>query len=204
MTLPPAYSWYPVGEDYDVPYEAPQGRRVNGIGAYFSDGPEAGKLLFELRAKIPEERCKHARRSLEGRALEHGLLPEEIGTIDASLSVGFFWAMAGRPADAGTDWKRERPLHIVLDNYSVHTSNLVKAALPQLEAADVHLFYLPSYSPELSKIEPIWNDLKHHRITTRSFSQLGDLMKETDQALQKIAEDLRALHETERYSHPPP
>src|SRR5262245_57342089 len=35
-TLPTSYSWYPVGERLKVPYEAPQGRRVNALGLYVS------------------------------------------------------------------------------------------------------------------------------------------------------------------------
>lgn len=73
-------------------------------------------------------------------------------------------------------WKRERPLYIVPDNYSVHVGQAVRDALPTLEAADVHLFYLPSYSPELSELEPIWNAVKHHEMSVRSYSQVKELI----------------------------
>ena len=43
MTLPTNYSWSAVGERVIIPYEASQGRRVNGIGAYCRAGPEAGR-----------------------------------------------------------------------------------------------------------------------------------------------------------------
>jgi hypothetical protein len=36
-----------------VDYEAPQGRRVNGIGAYFTHGPEAGAFYHETYARFP-------------------------------------------------------------------------------------------------------------------------------------------------------
>jgi hypothetical protein len=44
LTLPTTYSWYPQGQRLRVPYQAPQGRRVNVLGAYFTHGPDAGRL----------------------------------------------------------------------------------------------------------------------------------------------------------------
>jgi len=46
MTLPTCFSWYPRGERLTIPYEAPQGRRVNVIGATFTHGPEVGRFEF--------------------------------------------------------------------------------------------------------------------------------------------------------------
>jgi hypothetical protein len=53
MTLPPNYSWSPVGQPVCVAYEAPQGRRINVLGAYFSHGPLAGRFVSELYATLP-------------------------------------------------------------------------------------------------------------------------------------------------------
>ena len=84
----------------------------------------------------------------------------EVGAIDSERFLAFLWLLAGRPAIHLSDWKRSRPLWIVLDNCSVHKSAEVKAAQADLEAADIHLFYLPAYSPQLSEIEPIWQAVK--------------------------------------------
>jgi transposase len=43
-------------------------------------------------------------------------------------------------------------LQVVLDNYSVHTSEVVEAAKGALAAAGVHLVYLPSYSPDMNSV----------------------------------------------------
>lgn len=189
-TLTTCYSWFPIGERLQVPYEASQGRRVNAVGAYFSHGPEADRFVFETYASLPISRAKKARKSLAETALEHGVLPEEVGPIDAERLHAFLWKVAGKPANAPLDWKRERPLYIVLDNYSVHKSQTIKEALPALEAADVHLFYLPSYSPQLSEIEPLWHDTKHHRMTKRSFQTAGELKRAVDAALKDKAQQL--------------
>lgn len=185
MTQPTNYSWFPRGERLFIPFEANQGRRVNVIGGYFSHGPEAGRFVFETRVKLPESKAKKRRKSLNERAEAHGVTADEVGTIDADFFVSFVWKLAGRPEDAGPDWRRERPLVIVLDNYSVHTSERILAEKVALEVADIHLFFLPSYSPELSDIEPIWQDVKHHQLSRRSFDQLGDLLQSVQHALQR-------------------
>jgi hypothetical protein len=190
MTLPTCYSWFPIGQTLRIPYEAPQGRRVNAIGAYFSHGPEAGRFAFSTYASLPKSRAKKQRKTQAQIATAHGLTPEEVGPIDSERFLAFIWRIAGRPEVYASDWKRERPLWMVLDNYSVHTSQPVTEAIPALEAANVFFFYLPSYSPELSEIEPIWNAVKHHEIPVRSHSQVKDLKAAVDAALTRKAEAL--------------
>ena len=192
MTLPTCYSWFPQKERLTVPYEAPQGRRVNAIGAYFSHGPEAGRFVFETRASVPKSRAKVPRTPPEAIAAKHGLELHEVGALDAEFFLAFLWKTAGRPERAGADGKRERPLVVSLDNYSVHKSETVAAARGALEAADVHLFYLPSYSPELSRIEPIGHAVKYRGMSDRSHTVLGEAKAAVDQALQEKAVQLWA------------
>ena len=198
MTLPTSYSWYPVKERLKVPYEPSSGRRVNAIGAVFSHGPLAGRFVFGSRARLPESKAKKPRKTLLERAVQHGVTEAEVGTLDSAFFLGFVWKLAGKPEGAFEAWRRERPLVIVLDNYSVHTSQEVKDALPTLKAANIELFHLPSYSPELSKMEPIWEDVKYHELTRRSFEQLGELKREVDNALKRKAKKLSSLSKTQQ------
>lgn len=184
-----------MGERLRIPYEAPQGRRVNVIGAYISHGPEAGRFVYQVYGAVPESRSKKARKSLEERAAAHGLSVEEVGPIDGERFVQFVWQAAGRPLVYPEDWERERPLVIWLDNYSVHKSERVREELPALERAGITLHYLPSYSPELSQIEPIWHDVKHHEMQERSHKELAALKRATEEALCKKAADLLAAHQ---------
>lgn len=193
-TLPPTYSWFPVGERLTIPYEAPQERRINAIGVYFSHGPDAGRFEFETWAHLPKSRAKQPRKTAAEVAQQHGLKPEAVGALDARRVLAFLWRVAGRPKEAPAEWNRERPLVIVLDNYSVHKSQAIQEALQDLARADIYLFYLPAYTPELSDIEPIWKDVKHHEITKRSYETAGALKQAVEAALQRKAEKLRALH----------
>jgi len=171
---------------------------VNVIGGYFSHGPCAGRFEFQAWASLPKSKAKQPRKSPGARANDHGLRPEEVGALDADRVLSFLWKLAGRPADLAEGeqarWKRERPLMIPLDNYSVHHSRPIEDARPLLEAADVYLVYLSSYSPELSEIEPIWRAVKYHEIPVRSQSQAGDLMRAVEAALRTKADKLSAAH----------
>jgi len=173
-----------------IPYEAPQGRRVNAIGAYFSHGPMAGRFLFETYAGLPKSKAKKQRKTPEQIAATHGLTAAEIGPIDTERFLSFVWRVAGRPEGAAENWKRELPVYLVLDNYSVHSSQAVRDSVSALAAANVVLFYLPSYSPELSDIEPIWNAVKHHEIPVRSHQKVKDLKRAVEEALTRKAEKL--------------
>ncbi len=185
MTLSNAYSWSLVGKRLYVPYEAPQGRRVNAVGALFHGSRQ---FVFTTRARAP----KTVRKKVSSRAA--GLEPEELGVIDGALLVEFIWKIAGRPDDAPANWRRARPLVVVLDNYSVHKGACVKEETVKWEAADVRLFYLPSYSPELSGIEPLWGDVKQHRMRRLSRVSLLALKRDVDAALQAKAEALASAN----------
>ncbi len=190
MTLPTCYSWFALGEVLRIAYEAPQGRRVNAIGAYFSHGPMAGRFLFETYASLPKSKAKKQRKAAEQIAAGHGLTAAEIGPIGSERFLSFVWRVAGHAENDAEHWKRERPLYLVLDNYSVHTGQAVQGSVAALEAANVFLFYLPSYSPELSEIEPIWHAVKHHGIPVRSHRKVKDLKSAVDDALTKKANAL--------------
>lgn len=192
MTLPLCYSWTLEGVRLCVAYEAPQGRRVNGIGAYCTHGVEAGRFVYELCASLPKNTAKKQRKTAAEQAAKHGLREEQVGRIDGERFVRFVWKVAGRPPIHPEGWQRERPMVWVVDNYSVHKCERVQQELKAFAAAGIELFYLPSYSPEMSGIEPIWHDVKYHRMTKRSHEILGDLFQAVDDALAHKTSDLMA------------
>lgn len=142
-------------------------------------------------ASLPQTRSQQPRKTAAERAQAHGLRPEEVGVIDSEVFLAFVWLVAGRPVEAAADWRRERPLVVVLDNYSIHKSQRVKDELAALTAANIRFFYLPAYSPELSRIEPLWQDVKYRKMTERSHARLGNLKQAVDVALARKAIELR-------------
>ena len=67
------------------------------------------------------------------------------------------------------------PRVVVLDNAGIHTSKAMKAARSGLTKLGIYLYYLPPYSPELNRIEPVFKQIKHHEMPTRSFTSKAEL-----------------------------
>jgi hypothetical protein len=157
-TLPTTYTWARIGTRVIVPYEAPQGRRVNVIGALAPYGPQP-RLAYHSRG----------------------------GKIDSAAFVEFLWRDVARlpaaPQDLPAAYQRARPCVVVLDNYSVHRSAVVKDLLPALQAAGVTLYNLPPYSPELNAIEHLWRHIKHEEMPVRSFAEADALKAAVDGVL---------------------
>lgn len=202
MTQPTTTTWGAVGCSRRVPYEAPQGRRLNVIGGYFSHGPLAGEFRFATFARVPQPEKRpdgSLRKPLSQVAAEHRLTEEDLGVIDSEVFLAFVWQLADRPPDAPEGWRRERPLMVVVDNYSVHKSERVRWARQKLEAADVYLVYLPAYSPDLSRIEPHWKITKYYDLRRRSYTWLGDLKTAVETALAERA--IRLRHAVAQRAH---
>ena len=180
-TLPTSYTWARVGTRPIVPYEAPQGRRVNVIGALAADGPRPRFVYASRRVGRPTK-------ALGTKALG---TKAPGGRLDSAAFLDFVCReVAQLPAtwDAlPPDYVRKRPCTIAIDNYSVHHSKLVQEATPVLERAGVFFFYLPPYSPELSTIEPVWHHTKYTDITTRSYANGDALHQAVNAALDKRA-----------------
>jgi transposase len=62
-----------------------------------------------------------------------------------------------------------RCLHLILDNYRIHKSDIVFAALGGYLAGKVKLHFLPPYCPDHNNIERVWQDL--HANVTRNHRQ---------------------------------
>lgn len=134
------------------------------VGAWAPLDPAGPRLLFETRRA--------------GRAATDG-------PYDAAAHLRFVeQVVAGLPERCPEDYRRPRPCVIVLDNYSVHHSQLVKERTPTLKAAGVRFFFLPPYSPELNLIEPLWRQLKHQDLPDRRYPTLDALQAAVQRALE--------------------
>jgi transposase len=50
---------------------------------------------------------------------------------------------------------------ILIDNAKIHTSDEFKSKIPQWKDQDVQIFYLPTYSPHLNRIETLWRKIRY-------------------------------------------
>jgi putative transposase len=94
-----------------------------------------------------------------------------------------------------------KPRVVVLDNASMHVSGAVKEALPDLERDGIALEYLPPYSPELNRIEPLFGVVKHHDLPERSYPTLYALYLAVSAAFKRAEERLLADAAHREHAH---
>jgi len=68
-----------------------------------------------------------------------------------------------------------KPTVVVLDNASIHTSQLFKDNIAKWSNRGLTLLYLPPYSPELNIIEILWRFIKYHWIEMSAFQSYTNL-----------------------------
>jgi transposase len=103
----------------------------------------------------------------------------------------------------GYDYPDAPRIHLILDNYGIHKSQLVKAVLARCDGK-VRLHFLPPYCPDENRIERVWEDL--HADVTRNHQcrTIDELMKEVRYALRRKSQRLQLQYAqrgpSERYA----
>lgn len=67
-------------------------------------------------------------------------------------------------------------IHIILDNYRIHSSRIVQAALMH-RLKRISLVFLPPYCPNENKIERVWKDLHDEVTRNHPHATMDELMK---------------------------
>jgi transposase len=76
-------------------------------------------------------------------------------------------------------------LHLILDNYRIHSSTIVLAALGGYLAGKVKLHFLPPYCPDHNKIERLWKDLHDNVTRNHRCRGINQLMQDVRYYLHK-------------------
>jgi transposase len=82
------------------------------------------------------------------------------------------------------------PRVVVLDNASLHVSKVVKAERRALARQGIYLYYLPAYSPELNRIEPVFRQVKYQEIPVRSYTSKSALREAVEHGFGSYAQKL--------------
>jgi transposase len=82
----------------------------------------------------------------------------------------------------------ERPTFIVMDRASIHTSSALWERLEEWRERDLHIFELPSYSPELNLIEILWRFIKYEWIEIDAYSSWQSLVFAVETILSEFGE----------------
>lgn len=68
-------------------------------------------------------------------------------------------------------------IHVILDNYGIHSSNIIGIALAHF-ASKIRLHFLPPYCPDHNRIERIWQDLHANVTRNHTCRNMTELMTE--------------------------
>jgi transposase len=74
-------------------------------------------------------------------------------------------------------YAQAKVIHVILDNYSIHSSNIIGVALANF-ASRVRLHFLPPYSPDDNAIERVWKDLHANVTRNHNCASMTELMAE--------------------------
>ena len=61
----------------------------------------------------------------------------------------------------------------------------------ELAGRGIYLYYLPAYSPELNRIEPVFKQVKHHEIPRRSHTSKAELRESVERGFDSYGKRLR-------------
>ena len=71
---------------------------------------------------------------------------------------------------------------VVLDNARIHHAKVFQACMEAWEKQGLYIFYLPTYSPHLNRIERLWKEAKYRWIPPSAYASITTLR----QALETI------------------
>jgi len=82
-------------------------------------------------------------------------------------------------------YPQAKVIHVVLDNYRIHKSEIVHAALAGYWRGRIELHFLPPYSPDHNRIERVWQDLHANVTRNHRCADMATLMREVRYYLHK-------------------
>jgi len=103
---------------------------------------------------------------------------------NSQLFILQLWQLVGR------DYPGAKRIHVILDNFRIHSSLQVQAALARLDGRVV-LHFLPPYCPDHNRIERVWRDLHENVTRNHQCRNMKELMAETYHWLNKRTRTLQ-------------
>jgi transposase len=79
-----------------------------------------------------------------------------------------------------------RPAVVVLDNAPIHTAKAVMNKLSEWESRHWYLYFLPTYSPELTLIEILWRQVKYKWLDLKAWTSFEHLWHSLNEILHGV------------------
>lgn len=108
---------------------------------------------------------------------------------NSDLFIRQLWQLARK------DYPNARRIHIILDNYKIHSSQRTKLALAGL-GGRVQLHFLPPYCPDHNRIERTWKDLHDNVTRNHTCRCMRELMREVKMYLVAKNRQLQKQYQT--------
>ena len=114
---------------------------------------------------------KNAKHYLAGalNATTRKMLWVDAPSKSGALFVKLLWRLAAAHPTA-------RRIHLILDNYIIHSSKKTHEALAQFQGRVV-LHFLPPYCPDANRIERVWRDLHANVTRNHRCTSIADLVE---------------------------
>jgi transposase len=80
---------------------------------------------------------------------------------------------------------------VVLDNAPIHHSAEFKSKIADWEEQDLHIFFLPTYSPHLNLIERLWLKMKYEWLKPKHYLSFETLTKAVEDILCQVGKEFK-------------
>lgn len=100
-----------------------------------------------------------------------------IGSMNSDLVIGFIDDFVN---------KIKQKTIIVLDNATIHKSKAFQRKKAEWEEQDLYIWYLPTYSPHLNRIEILWRKIKYEWLKPNDYLNWKTLNNAIDEILANI------------------
>lgn len=95
---------------------------------------------------------------------------------DSLLFIRLLWELTQHYPTA-------KKIHVILDNYSIHSTQQVQLSLQTPEGQRIELHFLPPYCPDHNRIERAWQDLHANVTRNHACTTIHELMAEVHRYL---------------------
>ncbi len=96
------------------------------------------------------------------------------------------WLFIGMLHALLADYPDAKRIHVILDNYRIHSSRITQQAVAACEGRIV-LHFLPPYCPDENKIERLWRDLHSEVTRNHNCRTMDELMRNVRHFLKRRA-----------------
>jgi transposase len=138
--------------------------------------PYGWQPIGEYNAIVPQ---KSKRRNVFGllSTANHFVGYDTMGSINADLLISFIDDFAQNIT---------KKTVIILDNAPFHKSNLIEDKRLEWEKKGLYIWFLPTYSPHLNRIETLWRKVKYEWLKPGDYDNWDTLTKALDNIFNNI------------------